>query len=143
MKLTLERQIAALTCTLGSLFVDDEFECFTLEDVVREIPNVPVERWKIPGKTAIPAGTYPVQLTFSNRFRKVMPQLIDVPGFAGIRIHPGNTDADTEGCILLGTEIGHESILRSRDAYAAFLAKLEKAIANGEAVTIEIVDRVD
>ena len=78
---------------------------YSLEDVVREVPGRPVAEWKVPGKTAIPAGRYRLRWTMSNRFRREMLLLEGVPGFAGIRIHAGNTDADTEGCILLG--MGH------------------------------------
>ncbi len=139
MKLLLEREPSHLTCTLGSLYVNDEFECFTLEDVVREIPGVPVERWKIKGKTAIPAGTYKLDLTFSQRFQRMLPILIDVPGFEGVRIHTGNTDADTEGCILVGTQLaGAESITYSRAAFNALYPKLVDALGAGEVLTIEI-----
>ena len=139
MKLTLEREASQLTCTPGSLFIDGEFECFTLEDVVREVPGVPVADWKIKGETAIPVGTYAVRLTMSNRFKKVLPLLIDVPGFEGIRIHPGNTDADTEGCILVGQEQGHESVLKSRLAMQNLMEKLTAATNRGEAIEIEII----
>ena len=140
MNLLLTRNPSYLTCTTGSLYVDGAFECATLEDVVREIAGVPVARWKVKGKTAIPAGTYTVQLTFSNRFQKVMPQLLDVPGFEGVRIHPGNTDADTEGCILVGDLVapGGESILQSRAAYNRLLPKIEQAITRAEPITLEI-----
>jgi hypothetical protein len=139
MKLLLEREPSHLTCTLGSLYVNDEFECFTLEDVVREIPGVPVERWKIKGKTAIPAGTYKLGVTFSQRFQRMLPILHDVPGFDGVRIHTGNTDADTEGCILVGTQLAEaESITYSRAAFNALYPKLVDALGAGEDLTIEI-----
>lgn len=140
MKLLLERNPSHLTCTTGSLSIDGVFECSTLEDVVREIAGVPVERWKVKGKTAIPAGTYALLLTFSNRFQKVMPQLMDVPGFEGVRIHTGNTNHDTEGCILVGDLVGPggESILQSRAAYGRLLPKIEQAITRAEPITLEI-----
>lgn len=139
MKLLLQRQEPHLTCTLGALFVDGDFECFTLEDVVREIRGVPVENWKIAGKTAIPAGVYRVGVTFSNRFQRMMPILHDVPGFEGVRIHTGNTDEDTEGCILVGTALAQgEMITHSRDAYLALYPKIVDALGNGDDVTIEI-----
>lgn len=138
MKLKLERDASGLTCTLGSLFVDDEFECFTLEDVVRELPGVPVEQWKVKGATAIPLGVYAVVLTFSNRFQKVLPILLDVPGFEGVRIHSGNTDVDTEGCILVGQEQGSESILKSRAALQILMDKFFAASSHGDTITIDI-----
>lgn len=88
------------------------FMCFTLEDRVHDGP-------KIPGATAIPAGRYRVEITFSNRFQRLMPLLLDVPGFTGIRIHAGNTDADTSGCILVGRSRGPDWIGSSREAYRA------------------------
>ena len=138
MKLRLERSPSHLTCTTGSLFVNGEFECATLEDVVREIPGVPVERWKIKGKTAIPAGTYAVQLTMSNRFKRVLPLLVAVPGFEGVRIHPGNTSADTEGCILVGLGHADDRITDSRAAFDALFARLDAAAKRGEPITLEI-----
>lgn len=138
MKLQLEREASTLTCTPGSLFIDDVFECFTLEDAVREVPDTPVDQWKVKGETAIPVGSYTVDITFSNRFQKEMPILLAVPGFDGVRIHTGNTDADTEGCVLVGMEQQSESILRSRDAFNALFPKLQAAKNRGEQIVIEI-----
>lgn len=142
MKLELIRNKSGLTCTIGELFIDGEHECYTLEDVVREQEGVPVEQWKIKGETAIPAGTYAITLTLSARFGRVMPLLNDVDGFAGIRMHPGNTDADTEGCILLGLQIAddQESILQSRIAFEHLLGRLSAAAAQGEEITISVVN---
>lgn len=139
MKLTLERQPSGVSCTLGSLFVDGAFQCFTLEDLVREVPGVPVEQWKIKGATAIPLGTYRLTLTFSNRFQKVLPILVGVPGFEGVRIHSGNTDADTEGCILVGRELGSEAILKSRFALQDLMDVLFATFERAEEMTLEIV----
>lgn len=123
MILNLTRGASAPNSTPGQLTVNGKFECFTLEDVVRPT--------KIKGKTAIPTGTYQVILNFSNRFQKVMPLLVNVPNFEGIRIHPGNTHEDTEGCILVGTKSvtinGECQVQNSRVAYDALLAKLTAA----------------
>jgi len=142
MKLTLERNPSGVTCTLGSLFIDDVFECFTLEDVVREVPGMPVESWKIKGQTAIPAGTYRTQITLSNRFKKRLPILAGVAGFEGVRIHSGNTDADTEGCVLVGRNIaaGVEAITESRLALQSLMEKMDAAIERGEDINIEILN---
>jgi hypothetical protein len=104
--------------TVGALYLDGDFECFTLEDVVRTGS-------KIPGKTAIPEGTYSVTITPSVRFKRDMPLINDVPGFSGIRIHPGNTATDTEGCILVGQTRGDNWIGRSRPAFDLLFAKLQ------------------
>jgi len=110
-------------CTLGTLSIGNQiFQ--TLEDVVRDGP-------KIPGKTAIPAGSYKVIINWSSRFQKHMPLLLDVPGFDGIRIHSGNTAADTEGCILLGLARGEDSVLNSRKALDIFMPLLQDAISCG------------
>lgn len=125
MKLILRRRPSSNGATLGTLTIEGLYQCVTLEDEIREIEGVPVEEWKIAGKTAIPVGEYELKLTFSNRFQKIMPQLMNVPGFEGVRIHPGNTPEDTEGCILVGTKTAGASIVESRNAYAALLAKLD------------------
>jgi len=103
--------------TLGQLVIDGKFFCHTLEDVVRPV--------KIPGQTAIPAGMYDVDITYSPHFKTDLPLVKDVPGFEGIRIHAGNTDADTEGCILVGEQDGG-IIKNSRATLAKLLAVLPK-----------------
>src|SRR5262245_21836096 len=85
----------------GTLYVDVVMECLTLEDEIRERSGVPVSAWKVPGQTAIPAGRYSMRLTMSARFGRVLPLLLNVPGFSGIRIHTGNVIDDTDGCILV------------------------------------------
>ena len=140
MLLEVKREPSANDCTLGSLYVDGEFECFTLEDVVREVPELAVEKWKIPGETAIPSGTYPVRVTMSSRFQKVLPLLLNVPGFDGVRIHSGNVAADTEGCILVGQRRTPTGLLASRAAFNALFAKIKAAIARDEAIEIRITN---
>jgi hypothetical protein len=117
--------------TIGELFIDDARECFTLEDAVRPV--------KIPGATAIPAGTYEIAVTFSNRFQRALPLLLGVPNFEGIRIHPGNRPEDTEGCILVGQTKGPEGdfIGASRAAFAPLFAKIQDGLQR-EKVFIEI-----
>lgn len=124
--------------TLGVFFVDGRFHHFSLEDIVREVPGVPITAWKIPGDTAIPAGRYRVAMTYSNRFKRITPEILNVPGFVGIRIHSGNTKDDTEGCLLLGFQRANASILQSRPAVAALEDLINAAIARGEDVWIDI-----
>jgi hypothetical protein len=137
--LTLQRNKLSDKSTLGSLSIGDVFECFTLEDKVREVPGHPVSSWKIPNQTAIPAGTYQVIIDMSARFKRLMPHILDVPGFDGIRIHWGNTDVDTDGCILLGKTIGGPDFIgESRVAFDAFFSKLQAALEQGDVyITIE------
>ena len=123
--------------TLGKMFIDGKEFCETLEDCDRNLED---GNQKIPAATAIPRGTYKVIIDHSNRFKKDMPHILDVPQFEGIRIHAGNTDDDTEGCILLGLgrDVEAESITSSRLAIEAFMEKLQMAIRLKEEVTINI-----
>ncbi len=138
MLLEVRRDPSANGCTIGSLYVDGGFECFTLEDVIREVPRLEVVKWKIPGETAIPSGIYPVTINLSTRFHRLMPQLLDVPGFVGVRIHCGNCADDTEGCILVGRRRGSATILESRVAFNTLFPKLEAAINRREEVKIRV-----
>lgn len=131
MTLRLERQELAPAYTMGRLYVDDAPECWVLEDPVREGP-------KVAGETAIPFGTYEVTVTFSNRFQKPLPLLKDVPGFEGVRIHPGNTVHDTRGCLLVGMDRVGPTVQRSRQAFLALFAKLQLAREGGEPITIHV-----
>lgn len=116
--------------TIGRLYMDGEYLCYTLEDTMRQEPDKPVSEWKVYGKTAIPTGQYKMIVNMSHRFKKALPLLLDVEGFVGIRIHAGNTSADTEGCILLGTGWDGKSdfISNSRVAINLFMEKLSNAI---------------
>lgn len=119
--------------SIAEMYFDNSTErvCYTLEDCLRDI--------KIPGTTCIPAGRYEVVFSFSNRFKKFLPLLLNVPGFDGVRIHPGNTAAHTEGCILVGFEKGENIIMNSRAAFAFFFANLQGAMQNGK-VFIDITN---
>ena len=118
------------TGTVGSLFIDGQFQCYTLEDTVRP-RNV-----KVFGQTAIPEGTYTVTLDHSPKFKRIMPHVNNVPNFEGIRIHWGNTTRDTYGCILVGEDVRNERTRDSRKAFNALFAKLQ---ASESPITIEIV----
>ena len=105
MKLTLKRIALRPTYTIGKLYIDDVYFCDTIEDTVRDLnKNGKFDNGekKVHSKTAIPYGTYEIKWTYSPRFKKYTPRLMNVPSFEGIRIHAGNTNADTEGCLILG-----------------------------------------
>src|SRR4051794_32091313 len=106
MELLLVRSTKTEDSTIGSLQVDGQFQCFTLEDKDRGLTSGmrenAIKAVKVYGKTAIPTGRYRVVLSWSNRFEKYMPEVLGVAGYAVIRIHSGNTSVDTEGCILVG-----------------------------------------
>ena len=131
MNLLLVRKWFSEVSTGGELFVDGIFECFTLEDRVRKGP-------KVPGSTAIPEGTYDVIITPSARFKRDMPLVCAVPGFSGVRIHPGNTSEDTEGCILVGQTRGEDCIGGSRLAYGLLFAKMKTALGARMKTTLTI-----
>ena len=120
MHIRLVREPTKNDTTLGALFIDDHWQCHTLEDVIRPAGE------KVYGETAIPAGRYKLILSMSNRFKKIMPEVVAVPGFAGIRIHAGNTAKDTEGCLLLGQtrNVETRSIGQSKLALQAFTTKI-------------------
>jgi hypothetical protein len=138
MLLHLARKPSHKGATIGKLAVNGVFACWVCEDEIREVPGQPVEQWKVPGKTAIPAGTYEVVLAHSPRLNRITPRLLDVPGFTGILIHPGNSAEDSHGCLLPGLTPYENTVGQSRAAYYALLDRLEQATKAGEAITIEI-----
>ena len=125
MEISIKRGISLDGATLGHMSIDGVPECFTLEDVIRPSGE------KVYGQTAIPAGRYQVIIDWSNRFQKPMPHVLNVPGFEGIRIHCGNTAADTEGCILLGSNATRSTITGSKVAFDKFFPKLQAALKAG------------
>ena len=140
MKLTLKRIALRSTYTIGRLYVDDNYFCDTLEDTVRDLnKNGKFDNGekKVYAKTAIPYGTYEIKWTYSPRFKKYTPQLMNVPSFEGIRIHAGNTSADTEGCLILGENKQVGKVLNSRATINKFYPIIKKACSKGK-VTIEI-----
>jgi hypothetical protein len=140
MKLTLQRRESKGGATIGKLAIDGMFACHTLEDEVREIEGKSVSQWKIKGATAIPAGSYRVTLEDSMRFGPDTLSLSNVPGFLYIRMHAGNTSADTEGCLLLGMQSTETTLVggTSRPAVALVKSLVRAAIARGAVVTVEI-----
>ncbi len=131
MELTLIRRTRTEKSTIGDLFVNGEWECYTLEDKER-IGD------KIAGVTAIPLGNYSVVVDYSTHFSRQLPHVLDVPGFVGIRIHPGNTDKDTEGCILVGTNKATDFIGNSKQAFEVLFTKIQEAVAKKETVKLHI-----
>lgn len=142
MDLLLDRDVRTKTTTTGKLYVDGVFECFVLEDQDRELkqsmPLTTLTEKKVKGKTCIPEGRYEVKITFSNRFQKPLPILLNVPGFEGIRIHTGNTAANTEGCLLPGRARSAETVTASRLAFVPLFEKIKSAIDREEKVFITI-----
>jgi len=140
MKLVLVRRWLSEKTTIGELFVNptDEgsrgFECYTLEDKYRgDDPAA-----KVFGRTAVPCGEYRVLVDYSPKFKVEMPRLVAVPGFTGVRIHPGNDETDTEGCILVGQQRGEDRLEFSRPAYAQLNQRLRYALGKGEELHLAI-----
>lgn len=134
LRVEIRREIYTGKSTIGRLFVNGKFECYTLEDCARA-PGT-----KVPGATCIPAGNYSLTVNYSSRFKKMLPQLLAVPGFEGIRIHAGNTDADTEGCILVGQTWAENFVGKSRAAFSKLFARLQADITEGYEVCVRVMD---
>lgn len=134
LQVEIRREIYTGKSTIGRLFVNGEFECYTLEDCARA-PGT-----KLPGATCIPEGNYSLIMNYSRRLKKRLPQLLAVPGFEGIRIHPGNTDADTEGCILVGQTRAEDFVGKSRAAFGKLLTRLQAATRGGGEVRVRVME---
>lgn len=115
-------------CIIGNFFINDFWLCYSLEDKLR--------KKKIYGKTAIPNGEYKVVLDHSYKYNRVMPHILDVPNFKGVRIHKGNTEKDTEGCVLLGAHKGEGYIYNCSRVYNKLVEQMQEAIENGEEIKI-------
>lgn len=130
MKLRVKRIAKNSEYTIGNLYIDGEFFCNTLEDMDRGLKDsqslLYIKAKKIFGKTAIPTGTYKVDMTYSNRFKKVLPLLVGVKGFDGIRIHQGNLPKDTEGCLLVGKNTFKGMVSDSKITLDSLLNKMAK-----------------
>ena len=143
MEIIVQRETYTNDSTIGTLTYGGS-KCYTLEDKVRDVNKDgdlnDIGESKVYGETTIPSGRYQVVITFSNRFKKQLPLLINVKGFEGIRIHAGNTKENTHGCILLGNTKGVNMIGESKIATTAFISWLQKVIKT-EKVFITIKDK--
>lgn len=144
LNLKLERKWKKEKYTIGNLFINGVFFSNVLEDTVRglrqDMTPEEIKKIKIHGQTAIPSGRYEIRVTLSARFRRQLPILLNVPGYAGVRIHPGNNDANTEGCLLPGKNDRVGQVSNSRATMAALQKQIEEAIYQNSKVYIEIVD---
>lgn len=135
MDLKLKRIFRGDKYTIGHLYIDGDYYCDVLEDVDRgltdDMSEEEIKRIKIYGKTAIPTGRYKVEVTYSPKFKRYLPILLNVKGFTGIRIHSGNTPEDTLGCLLVGYNKEKGKVLNSRvtsDKLTALLRNCEEEI---------------
>ena len=138
MRIELVRIAFKSTYTIGKLYVDGKYFCDVLEDVDRGLDSSMTEseilEKKVKGQTAIPTGHYVINITYSPKYKRMMPLLLDVKGFSGIRIHSGNTAKDTEGCLLVGKNKKVGMVLESRDTYQ----RLFKMMEGQKEITIDI-----
>lgn len=145
MKLLLKRDVLASGFTLGSLSVDGRHLGYTCEDRDRTLEddkdgdgNTIDPKEKTYGETAIPRGIYKVVLSFSHRFQKVMPEVINVPQFSGVRIHGGNRAKDTLGCPLLGAQRLQDGVANCAAVNTRLIELIQQAEDRGESVTLEV-----
>lgn len=134
MHLKVVREYFGPNKTLGTLYIDGEKFGYTCEDTDRKLEEAGASA-KIAKMTAIPRGSYRVIIDMSERFKKLMPHILAVPFFSGIRIHSGNTEKDTEGCLLVGFTRSIESIGDSRRAMGELIRVLQET---KEEITITI-----
>ena len=120
--------------TIGRLFVDGKYFCDTLEDRCRDLDK----EEKVMNETAIPEGIYEVIVNVSAKFRRKLPLLLDVPHFSGIRIHRGNMDKDTSGCILVGENKQQGRVINSTGYELKLTEMIEKAMLSGEEIVIQV-----
>ena len=142
MEILVKREYKKKDYTIGKMYINGEYFCDTLEDTDRGLTQImtlsEIKEVKEYGRTAIPAGRYPIAYTYSPRFKKHLPLLLNVPAFDGVRIHSGNTHKDTEGCILLGENKAVGKVLNSRKTMDEFLRILKPAIEACENIWIKI-----
>ena len=124
MKVLVKRIYKGDTYTIGRMFIDGQYVCDTLEDPVRILNEY---EDKVYGKTAIPEGVYQVKLTYSPRFKKILPEILNVQFFSGIRIHAGNTAEDSEGCLLVGENKVKGKVINSKKTLEKLMKILKSA----------------
>jgi hypothetical protein len=136
MELKVIRKEFSSKTSIGELYINDVFFCYTLEDTDRNLMQTmgkkEIEELKIYGKTAIPYGRYEVIMSWSNKFKCIMPLVNGVVGYTGIRIHKGNSEVDTLGCLLVGMKKGIDKITNSTDAFDRLFILLKDACAKGK-----------
>lgn len=140
MNFLLQRNTLQPTRTFGELSHEGQFLCHVLEDAMRQVPDQPVLLWKIKHHTAIPTGRYRLTLEHSNRFGPDTLTIKQVEGFDGIRCHGGNTEADTEGCPLFGTNRTTTGINNCAPAVSMVKALVRQAEAGGGQAWITVAN---
>lgn len=152
MRLYLQRTALRQNYTIGHLYIDGKYFCDILEDTDRHLTTYlklsVINTLKVPGKTAIPTGIYRIVMTKSTHFATrdwskvyngMVPLLESVKGFDGVRIHPGNSSEDTEGCLLTGKNKAVGQVTESKQTYLQLMDQyLWPAFVRGESISIAI-----
>ena len=142
MELKLIRKYRKTDYTIGILYVNNKYFCEILEDTDRGLKDSmsleEIKKIKIKDQTCIPYGKYQILMTYSPKYKKIMPLVNNVKGFEGIRIHSGNTNKDTSGCLLPGFNKIKGQVINSRETFNKLYNLIQTAINNKENVTIEI-----
>ncbi len=128
--------------TIGELYINDKFFCYTMEDkdrgVTEENSNAEIKRVKVVKRTAIPYGDYRIMLSFSKKLKRFLPLILDVPSFRGIRIHKGSTQDWSSGCILVGLEKVGNKLKKINEAEKK-LIEILKSVNEIEPIYIKII----
>ena len=142
MRLNLIRKYLKEDYTIGMLFINGKYFCDTIEDKVRDFNKdgdlLDEGEYKIYARTAIPYGTYNIELSMSPKFKRLLPLILDVKHFTGIRIHRGNTAKDSAGCILPGENKRRGKVINSTKYEVELIARMGMAIEKGEKIEITI-----
>jgi len=128
MKLKLSRVTYTKKYTIGKLYIDGVYFCDTIEDIPRKV--------KVMHETCIPSGIYDIIINMSTRFKRLMPLLLNVPGFSGIRIHNGKNQDSTSGCIVVGENAIVGELVNSKEVFEKLFTILN---STNEKITIEIL----
>ena len=141
MEITLIRFAYRSDYTIGKMYVNDAYFCDTLEDTNRDLNKngrFDNGETKVYGRICIPFGHYTVDLTMSAHFKRVLPILVGVPDFAGVRIHRGNEPSDTLGCILVGENKIKGKVINSTPYEEKLVQMMKAAKGRGETISITI-----
>lgn len=154
MKILVDRKWPKQTYTVGRIYIDDVYFCNSLEDRDRGLKQTDslefIKSRKVFAETAIPKGVYKVAMNITSpKYSAVawywklcqgkMPRLLNVPGFEGILIHPGNSALDSAGCLLVGRNTKVGQLTESKATFEKLYKKMKAAYDKGEEITIEII----